>query len=317
MPPVRRGLTLVELLVVIAILAILIGLLLPAVQRVREAAARASCANNVKQVALAWHLHSSTHGFYPTDGGSYALDDQPQNGPIRFTSLGNPVPGGFRTDDQCASWLYQVLPFLEQENLWRQADAPSIREARRRILATPVKTYFCPSRSRPQTITLLPDPSSPDHTWYPIRASNDYAANSGDFGKSNGVFGFAPGRSVPLTEAAVTDGLSNTLFVGERLIPRDFYLGPNGFTETGYAWDGGESLCLGWAPFTTPGPYTPLSDGDDRKNPRVKRFGGPHPGGVVCGFGDGSARLVRFTVSPATWWNLCRRDDGNVVGDDF
>lgn len=64
------------------------------------------------------------------------------------------------------------------------------------------------------------------------------------------------------------------------------------------------------------GPDTPLSDAADGDLVRIQRFGGPHPGGV-CGFGDGSARLVRFTVSPATWWNLCRRDDGNVVGDDF
>src|SRR5712692_4256346 len=107
-PRSRRAFTLIELLVVIAIIAVLIGLLLPAVQKVREAANRMSCQNNLKQIGLAVHTFQDTYGYFPTNGGT-------QNSLIRI----NGVPAVGRTTPwQGAGVLFQILPFLEQNSLY-------------------------------------------------------------------------------------------------------------------------------------------------------------------------------------------------------
>lgn len=122
-----RGFILIELLVVISIISILIGLLLPAVQKVREAANRAKCLNNLKQISLACHLYENAHGRFPPTG------------------LAGEGP----------SWAWMILPHLEQENLYHKWDSgvqlfnisPSTAEA----LQTPVPLYFCPSRRDPRS----------------------------------------------------------------------------------------------------------------------------------------------------------------------
>jgi prepilin-type N-terminal cleavage/methylation domain-containing protein len=115
----RQGFTLIELLVVIAVISVLVGMLLPAVQKAREAAARISCANNLKQIGLALHLHHNDHDRLP---------------PSRL--------GGAR-----ATWAVLILPYLEQDNLYRRWDLAQPYYAQPEVArATPVKGYFCPSR---------------------------------------------------------------------------------------------------------------------------------------------------------------------------
>ncbi len=313
----RGAYTLVELLVVIGIIAILIGLLLPAIQKVREAASFTRCENNLRQIALGWHHHLEQHGFFPTPGRTPGRPREPDEYALTYASIGNPVPGGPLRSDQSGGWAFQLLPFIDQEALWRQADAPSIDEACRRVFATPVPIYYCPSRGGVRTYELQPG----DDTLYPeyrIRANIDYAVNAGEEGvnPSNGVFGGnlyqtqKPYRIHRLvTEAGFTDGLSNTLLGCEGRLTPDKYA--RGYSES-YATPSGACFC------TFAGkPLPPVPDREPRPDWEFGHCGGPHPGRMPAVFVDGHARPISYSVSPQTWMNLCRRNDGNVVGDDY
>jgi prepilin-type N-terminal cleavage/methylation domain-containing protein len=156
-PVARRAFTLIELLVVIAIISVLMGLLLPAVQKAREAASRAQCANHLKQIGLALHHYENVHGKLP---------------PSRL--------GG--ANDALATWAVLILPFVEQENLYRQWNvAGTYYQQNAPARTTPVKIYFCPSR-RTSSGGVALSGSGDVPSWLPPPATHfpgavaDYAA---------------------------------------------------------------------------------------------------------------------------------------------
>src|SRR3954454_13167507 len=193
-PPTHRrpAFTLIELLVVIAIIVTLIGLLLPAVQKVSEAAARMSCSNNLKQIGLAMHAHHDSQNKLPNAGS----DGPDKNCCNASTRVG-------------WTWMYHLLPYIEQDNLYNTANDASVAQ-------TAVKTYYCPSRRQP--------------TLYSNGGRSDYAGNGGRDMGGEGREGMlvrqwkSPSTPKPITApveqtrrfADVTDGLSNTVMVGEK-----------------------------------------------------------------------------------------------------
>ena len=138
----RGGFTLIELLVVIAIIAVLIALLLPAVQQAREAARMTQCKNQLKQLGLAAHNHNDVYGFFPAGGSSwnYAPD---------FTASMAPEVEA----RQRAGWGYQILPYIEQGNLWSGAGQSTVANAQIKIISAVIPGMFCPSRRPDGTST--------------------------------------------------------------------------------------------------------------------------------------------------------------------
>jgi prepilin-type N-terminal cleavage/methylation domain-containing protein/prepilin-type processing-associated H-X9-DG protein len=311
--PNPRGFTLIELLVVIAIIAILIGLLLPAVQKVREAAARMKCSNNLKQIGLACHNFHDTYQRFPagisvpvstTLSGATYPSDWPQ-GNILYP----PVPNQF------GSWLTMLLPYVEQGNVYNLAQTASGNFTARDYTycgsntapgASVIQTYICPSDYVPaQVIT---------YSVY-FFGINSYFANAGTsawpIGTSslNGVMYYNSSMRI----ASITDGTSNTLMAGERYSKDTTYTSTQLLENTrGWAWcnyNSGQDL-LG----DTTWPINSLASTTGTNNRRTN-FGSGHTGGANFVLCDGSVTFVRNSIDIVTLQRASTPNDGNVLSN--
>lgn len=336
----KLGFTLVELLVVIAIIGILIGMLLPAVQQVREAARRTECGNKMRQLALGCLNYESAHMRFPP-GGARSID---------FPSDGQTAPGGF-------SWMGYILPHVELNNLWQEADFTgttynNMIDVLGNLL---VPTFKCPSSpleefsaniGSPATIADyvgisgntgmlsadVPGPMSSSETtdgqWTDIR---------GVFSQT-GVFY----NDSKTTFGQISDGSSNTMIIAE-VSDFIFIAGSNGPEPRGYRPGGrgeasnenGPGFHAGWQFNTSPdnlynctalrylinpGTSQPWTT-DSSDGVHFRGYNTPirsaHPGGVQVALGDGSVQFVNDSLNLSTLARLANRSDGLVVEEDF
>lgn len=297
----RAGFTLIELLVVIGVIAILIALLIPAVQKVREASNRATCASHFKQIALGTHAFESTHGRLP------------------YNIVGT-FPESFNVFSYNWSWLALTLPFVEQDNLYRQGNIPTQLLAASGVLTQPVTLFFCPSDAAsqaglstdradlaPNLVALSNYKGVNGSLWcfgdWPNRCPPTFPADGQWYGTmvSDGVFRF---DNVKIRITDITDGTANTLMVGEDLPSKSKW------GSWPYA-NGAVSTCA-----------IPLnvrrSDGSEYSPNdwfNVYSFRSRHPGGAQFAYADGHVGFMANKVDLQLYRNLATIRGGEVASE--
>jgi prepilin-type N-terminal cleavage/methylation domain-containing protein/prepilin-type processing-associated H-X9-DG protein len=316
----RPAFTLIELLVVLAIIAVLIGLLLPAVQKVRAAAARIQCANNLKQLGLALHNYHDTDGAFPPG-----------------SCIGGPVPFGFgyvyppyspppnpylsrpRYAQQWWSWMARILPQLEQDNFYRQIDWTEYPWFQGppgdRINAYPLKVIQCPADTRAN----LPWKSGPNSaaltSYLGVNGTNQLAYN--------GILHV--NARVKLTDVTAGDGTSNTVMVGERPPSFNLYWGWWLAGSGPYPWFAATDTLLGVSEIDPNNPpqteyipefYRPgrMQDPEDLD---CWHFWSMHTGGANWLLADGSVRFISYAVGKTILPSMATYQGGEMVSADY
>jgi prepilin-type N-terminal cleavage/methylation domain-containing protein/prepilin-type processing-associated H-X9-DG protein len=303
--PRRAAFTLVELLVVLAIIGVLIALLLPAVQKVREAAARAHCSSNLRQIALATHSYCDAHGWFPTD---------------TLTDYGSDYPTW--------SWLARVLPFVEQNNLYAQANIPvNTLYQSRDLVADSIKVFFCPSDNadllgpRSDAADLGEYPGGPVIPPFILAGQTNYKGVSGanwmwgdpqwhNPGSNGSWDGLADGDGLfyrgdflhPKRITDISDGTSNTFMIGEDIPSK------NHWCSWPYA-NNAEGTCA-----IAPNARRPDGteyDPNDWMN--VYSFRSRHPNGLQFAYADGSVHFISNTIDLATYRALATIRGGETA----
>ncbi len=313
----RRGFSLIELLVVIAIIAVLIGLLLPAVQKVREAANRMKCANNLKQLGLAAHNYHDTIGHFPPGIGYFPTSPN----------------GAFGT------YFFHLLPYLEQDNLYRE----SLGSVPFPPPYGPTTVYYPGNKNvYSQSVPIFLCPSDPS-----VDSGGHVTVNGVEFGASS----YAPNAMVIGTKSPqgktrltdILDGTSNTILHAEKYAHCTNTTMALAFRDGGTAWAYCTTPLFPWQPPPMNPPYKGFGPGFciaafvPRGAPNAigpgsifqvqptpflgncdpTRASTPHAGGIQVGLADGSVRTLAANMSGDTWWAAVTPRGGEVLGSDW
>jgi prepilin-type N-terminal cleavage/methylation domain-containing protein len=308
--PRRNGFTLIELLVVIAIIAILIALLVPAVQKVREAANRVSCGNNLHQVALASHNFHDAFNRLPPMFGTIGMLVGEWRGyvpPVYDPTTGALLVAGYWDGPVFygSPVLAHLLPFVEQQGLYMEAAAwsksyvvgpnnsPTWGDNFDAFRNVPVPVYMCPS-----------DPSDPQVSWAP----GNYGANYQIFS----IYASDGWQGAAVLPKSIRDGLSNTILFAER-----YY----GCGSGGSFWAMGRynPPYMAMFAYSATGPGSLFQPNPDpwqtACNPALAQT--PHAGGILVTLADGSVRSLSPGMSGATWWAACTPSGGEMMPADW
>jgi prepilin-type N-terminal cleavage/methylation domain-containing protein/prepilin-type processing-associated H-X9-DG protein len=294
----RRGFTIIELVVVIGIIGILIGLLLPAVQKAREVAYTASCQNNLRQLGIAMQQFYTSTRLYPSNGGwdgkqtilsaagtpfSPTTFDFTTN-QLYTWGVGDPE---LSAQNQTGSWGFSLLPWVDQAVMFRE-----------RAWTVGLPTYICPLRRYyiAQPVVDQDDNGKYDGGGWKW-GKTDYAVNLY-------VFDNRPFCRDPAT---ISDGMSNTILAGEKAF--------NPRVEGPQSWYWDEPFFIGGSKGTSRGGLALLKDsrGDWQDDPYKNNWGSPHTGGVQFLFGDGAVRMIGRGISQDTFAALLTPDGGESV----
>jgi len=338
----RSALSLVNLVIVIAMVGLLLALLLSAVQKVREAANRVVCSNNLKQIALAMHNFVDSNGRFPTAPGG---DDFLGGAGIAYDREDRPL----WVISQTAGWAFQIVPYVEAGHLYTTSDIHRGEDGKPdnvfhyprsdlsklsatfpagsynidlfapagAVRSTAWKPYYCPSRGEARLVRGIGmidyAACRPDQVPIPKDKDGKIAGDAaGTLLMTNpiGTHGVISARSERVTLAAIKDGTSNTMMVLDKFVrPADYLTGGPGYS-LGFAEYGGIDTCrsattvAGWLP-------NPSYDTNDIAADQDVQFGSAHPAGVMAAFVDGSVHTIRFGIDPQTFNALANRDDGS------